>query len=1059
MKNITSQYTLGLDIGIASVGAALLDLTSEKVIALHVRTFEKAEVAKTGESLNKIRREARSMRRRIQRRAKRMKSLVKLMYGLGMIDRASPTAFWDASASPWRERAMGLDELLPPKAWASVLYHIVKHRGFLSTRKSERSANAEVGVMLKSIEANQQKLKEKGYRTIGEMAYKDEAFQITKRNKGGGYKHTFSRLALADELRLLFSQQRKFGNPYAQIQTENEVVDLLMRQASAMSYEQMLQMVGKCTFEPHEYRAPKASYRGERFTWLTKLNNLRIIGLGQSRELGPDERFRLMALPFSLGKLTYKQVRSRLHLDAQERFSGLVYKVDKDPEGETLFEAKAFHKFAKAYADAGLAREWQRDSQDADRLDALAYAQTWFKDDAAAREWLLQQHIEPEIIEAALGVSFDKFGALSLKALVKILPFMEQGQRYDEAVQSAGYSHHSYHIHASDKHQYLPMPDRDLIRNPVVFRALNQARKLVNAIIKRYGPPSQINIELARDLSKTFEERNEIRRDQDKFQKEKQKVQQQFFEEFGRTPNGLDLQKMRLYHEQNGQCAYSQRSIDCRQLLEPGYVEVDHILPYSRSYDDSMNNKVLVLTAENRNKGNRTPYEFLGGANDSAEWQQFVHWVQATKAIRMAKRNRLLRSDFGADNAQKFRERNLNDTRYICREFKTMIETHLQWHENAPKHGRCVVLAGQLTALLRARWGLIKVREEGDLHHAIDAAVVAATNASLVKRMADYARRSELALVNERYTDPETGEILDGTVALRYAKDFPEPWKNFRAAVLASLDAVRVSRAATRRGLGQAHAETIRSIGKDGKLFEQQKSAVKTPLSKLKLKDLPNILGADRDVRLIEAIQARLAAYGGDGEKAFGPNQPPLIKPSAEGKPAPVIRSVKLVNDSQKSGTLVRAGVADNGDMLRIDVFQKGKLFFAVPIYVADANKADLPNRAAVQDKPESEWIEMDASYHFLFSLYKNDWVVLRYKNGEPRGGYYIGFNRSKVSIDIEFHDRDKTKNKKSMWEGNGIKTVQAIEKYHVDMLGELHLALPESRQPIFISQLRQGET
>ncbi|MCG2823815.1 MAG: hypothetical protein L6364_09065 [Desulfobulbaceae bacterium] len=64
------RYTLGLDIGMASVGAALL--ACDHIIALFVRTFDKAETAKEGESLNKIRRDARLTRRRIRRRAHRL---------------------------------------------------------------------------------------------------------------------------------------------------------------------------------------------------------------------------------------------------------------------------------------------------------------------------------------------------------------------------------------------------------------------------------------------------------------------------------------------------------------------------------------------------------------------------------------------------------------------------------------------------------------------------------------------------------------------------------------------------------------------------------------------------------------------------------------------------------------------------------------------------------------------------------------------------------------------------------------------------------------------------
>ena len=63
MTQQKQSYSLGLDIGMASVGAALL--ADDHIIALHVRTFDKAETAKEGESLNLIRRESRLTRRRI----------------------------------------------------------------------------------------------------------------------------------------------------------------------------------------------------------------------------------------------------------------------------------------------------------------------------------------------------------------------------------------------------------------------------------------------------------------------------------------------------------------------------------------------------------------------------------------------------------------------------------------------------------------------------------------------------------------------------------------------------------------------------------------------------------------------------------------------------------------------------------------------------------------------------------------------------------------------------------------------------------------------------------
>lgn len=494
-------------------------------------------------------------------------------------------------------------------------------------------------------------------------------------------------------------------------------------------------------------------------------------------------------------------------------------------------------------------------------------------------------------------------------------------------------------------------------------------------------------------------------------------------------------------------------------------------MPYSRSFDDSQSNKVLVLTAENRNKGNRTPYEYLDGEGGSERWLRFEAWVGSNANFRQAKRMRLLRKHFGQDESNEFRDRNLNDTRYICREFKAQVERHLRWHGDAEGAERCVVVAGQLTSLLRARWGLLKVRSDGDLHHALDAAVIAAASRSLVKRMADYSRRKELQQLRGDYVDPETGEVLDLAALRRLEEHFPKPWPHFREElnawlspdpvrglaalphysddILQAIRPVRVSRAPTRRGLGAAHQETIRSVGKSGSLLEQGLSAVKVALSALTLKDLDKIAGADdpRNAELMRVLRERLEAFGGDGKKAFAPSQPPLTKPSAPGKAAPLIRSVKLLS-TQKSGLTLRGGIAANGDMLRADIFTKNGRFHAVPIYVADAARVALPERAVVQAKDEEEWTVMDESYSFLFSLHPNDWVRVVLK-GEVREGYYAGLDRATGNISFWVHDRDQAVGKDGLIRGTGIKTALAVEKYHVDLLGGLHKVHAETRRPL----------
>lgn len=1070
MQTKNLPYTLGLDIGMASAGAALLLPEQKRILGLHVRAFNKAETDKEGESLNKIRRESRQIRRRLRRRAFRLLRLARLMKRVGLINEASPNTFVLTHATPWDLRAEGLDRLLESREWAASLYHIVKHRGFQSTRKSEANTDQKAGEMLTGVKRNQELRKGTPFRTMGELAARHPDFMEYKRNKGGRYTHTFDRADLLAELNTLFDSQRSFGNKFTSADFQDRVQKLLMARRPALSGNDLLKMVGKCTFEKNENRAPKASYRAERFIWLGKLNNLKIVSGGDARPLSDDERRSIIDLPFDNAKLTFKQVRKALNLEDHYRFNLLPYRSqnegkEKNPEETIFFEAKAFHTLRKAYG-TGLSFEWKRDSTDADRLDDLAYAITCYKEDKESSEYLTNKGVEEKIISAILEESFDKFIHLSQKALIKILPFMEAGKRYDEAAKLAGYNH-SQPSTECKKQSYLPPPDKNIIRNPVVYRALNQARKLINAIIREYGSPAAVHIEMARDLSKPIDERRRIEKEQKKYRDDKEKASADFQERFGFAPTGLDLQKWRLFREQSDQCPYCQQALDINRLFESGYSQVDHALPYSRSFDDGMNNKVVVHNKCNQDKGNRTPYEYLDGANNSQRWQNFSAWVQGNKSIRQAKRNRLLRVNFGKEESEEFRERNLNDTRYICREFKRMVETYLEWHPDSKAEERCVVLSGQATALLRVRWGLLKEREKGDLHHALDAAVIAAASRSLVKRISDYSRRKELAMVRGDFIDPVTGEVLDAGGLSQVEEHFPSPWADFRKELLARLSAnpkeeldkiqgfdktliadvrpIRVSRAPTRRGMGPAHQDTIRSVRGDNK------SAIKTPLEKLTLKDLENIVGYGRDTALIEAIRTRLEQFDGDGKKAFDPKQAPLRKPSKDPAKAPIIRSVKLLS-VQRSGLPVRKGIADNDTMLRADIFTKDKKFYAVPVYVADAVRRELPNKAVVANTPESDWSVMDNTYTFLFSLYPNDWVRVRLKK-EVREGYYAGLHRGTGNIDIWLHDRNQKSGKLGKLEGNGIKTALAIEKYHVDLLGNLYRVHKEERQPIHIKK------
>lgn len=1128
-----TQYIFGLDIGIASVGWSVLDGT--RIVDLGVRCFDKAETAKEGDPLNLTRRQARLLRRRLHRRAWRLKKLGRLLKREGLISDAllfsKAPSFTESLAtddstvvSAWELRRQGLDRLLTPVEWARVIYHLCKHRGFHWTSKAEEAkadSDAEGGRVKEGLKGTKALMEAKGYRSAAEMILAE--FPTGQRNKRGQYDKALSRVLLGQEMALLFATQRRLGNPYASERFESLVLGtgderngLFWQQKPALSGDDLLKMLGKCTFEKSAFRAPKASFSAERHVWLTRLNNLRIVDDGRARPLNEAERAMTLTLPYQTENFKYKSLKNALvkagMWNRDTRFSGMSYPSPeqiengkaKDPEDQVLVKMSAWHNLRLAFKREGQEDLWQRISTPAldgqpELLDQVAWVLSVYKDGAEITEQLRKLPLpEPEASIAILEkISFDKFSSLSLAALRRIVPLMEKGLRYDEAVaQIPEYGHHSQIVKPdAAKHLYLPpfydnereyrsksdrvgsmkfRKDANIPRNPVVLRSLNQTRKVVNALIRQYGSPMAVHIEMARDLSRPMDERNKVKKAQEEFRDLNAKAREMFEKDFGYKPKSAVFEKWMLYREQHGQCAYSQQALDIQRVLDdPNYAQIDHALPYSRSYDDSKNNKVLVLTRENQNKGNRTPFEYLTsfpGGEDGERWRNFVAWVQQNKAYRMAKRNRLLRKNYGQEESRGFIDRNLNDTRYICKFFKNYVEEHLQLapRDNGDTNRRCVVVNGQLTAFLRAKWGLTKNREESDRHHALDATIVAACTHGMVKALADHSRTKELAFLQEGFPDPDTGEILNPAAFDRGRQQFPEPWPHFRhelqsrlfnddlAAIredmqrlgtysqddLNKLRTVFVSRAPQRRNGGAVHKDTI--YAQPERLKAQGGVIEKVALSSLTLKDLERLVDPHRNVKLYEAIRLRLEAHGGKGDKAFGPGNP-LHKPDKDGLPnGPLVHTVKLLREKQ-SGIPIRGGLAKNDSMLRVDVFTKAGKFHLVPVYVHH-RVTGLPNRAIVAFKDEEEWTPIDESFAFLFSVYPNDLIRITLKK-QTYLGYFASCHRGTGAFNVWAQDRSIHVGKGGAVEGIGVKTALAVEKLNVDVLGHIYPAPPEVRR------------
>lgn len=1077
------KYSIGLDIGITSIGWAIKNEEKVRIEDLSVRMFDRAENPTDGSSLATPRREARSSRRTIRRRRYRVSRVRKFIIDKGLLTEVESDQLFDwhdEDLDIWLIRVNGIERKLTDREFARVLIHYAKNRGFKSNRKSE-AKETETGALLSAVNENKELMSKENYRTVAEMLVMDDRFEGRKRNKGGDYSHVLARSEIEKEIRLVFEMQREFGHRFASEENEEKYIDIWASQRPFSSAEDIYSKIGNCTFEENEKRAPKFTYTFERFRALDKLNRLRIISSkSPQRKLSEEERYKAINLLLDRKEVKYKDLRKSISLADHERFNELFYDpnetINKN-ENRRFLSLEGYYQLRKIVT--GVEGKVMAESYRPVDYDTFAYAVTVYKDDNDTRDYLLNTYVNEngkqvrnlanrpyneKLIEELLSLSFSQFGHLSLKALNRILPFVEEGYQYHEACEKAGYNFNQRV--GQKKKRLLPViPTQDLT-NPVVIRSLSQTRKVLNAIIKRYGSPSAIYIEMAREMGRPYNERRDLEKQYSKNRTVNENAKKRIRELHPEIsdPRGHDILKYKLWEEQNGRCAYSLKPIKVDYLFGPGTAEVDHIIPYSRCFDDSNANKVLVLSKENQNKGDRTPFEWFG--NDEKRWEEFTSYVTTLK-VRRKKKDHLLKKNFDEDQAEQFKSRHLNDTRYITRYIKGYIEDNLQFREEEGRKQYVFTVNGAYTSLMRKRWGFNKNREDNDLHHALDA-VLAVVSLPFRHRVSKYFK----------HRNEHPANLLK-----RKGEHFPEPWEGFRREVearfvqdpdklkfaleslaLPSYDPdfinqvkpIFVSRVPKRSVKGQIHKETIRRHrGYTEKGY--MRVVTKTPLEEVpfnkKTGDFP-MYGKESDPKTYNAIKERYLEYNGNAAKAFSE---PLYKPSRKPENAPIIRSIKIEDVTNRAVELDDGAVAANASIVRTEVFthkEKGG-FYLAPVYVSDILKNQSPTKFISANKPYQAWDIINNEYRFLFNLYPNDIIKVqmpRNKTSKDSNGktiiwskglfYYKGVDSRTGSINISDHMN-------SFSDRIGSRTLLLLEKYQTDPLGNLTKVNREKRHVI----------
>ena len=961
------EIFLGIDLGIGSCGWALT--TDSSVIALGARTFDVPETDKTRTPTNQLRRTARGLRRVTNRRRQRMNELRDLLVRHGLLGQAGKDALAGNGLDPWRTRAEGLDRILTPREIAIALAHLAKHRGFKSNSKRDKSENApsDSSKMLAAVAKTQEALAQ--WRSVGELFWKSAEYKDRKRNRDNDYSRPVLRADLEAEIRLLLRRQREMGNPLSTINLEHDFIEVAFFQRPLADSEDK---VGPCPFEPTEKRAPKHSPSFEMFRLLSRLTNIRIGERGLTTE-------EISAVSRDFGGqqgMTFKRLRNILGLCEAQRFQGVPVEDEgkRDIVARSGKMAPGSAALRKVLGDAG----WQSLRKAPRVLDQIATVLAFRDDPGSITAGLEALGLEEPILAVLIqGVENGAFGAfkgaghISAKACQALNPHLARGMVYSEACKAVGYDH----SHRADT-------DLEAIANPIARKSLTEALKQIRAIVNTHGMPTHIHVELARDVGKSLEERQEIEAGIEKRNKEKDRLRLQFLETVGRETAGPeDLMRYELWKEQNGRCLYTDAEIHPDAIAATdNRVQVDHILPWSRSGDDSFTNKTLCWAKANQDKKGRTPFEWFG--HEAERWQTLTAAVEGCHAMKGRKKRNFLLKDAGILE-EKFRSRNLNDTRYATRLLLNILKRD---------YPDVIVAArpGPLTDRLRRAWGIQSLkktpdgeRRDDDRHHALDAMIVALTSQSLLQRLTKLFQEAEtrglptnwhgIGHLAQLFRD--TGELPADFVALE------QPWPGFRAEVAEALRNVTVSRAERHRARGEAHAATIRQVAeRDGQAVVYERKAIDS----LTEKDIDRIKDAERNEPLVTALRDWVAK---------GKPKDDLPK-SPKGDP---IRKVRL-ETKKKVDVEVRGGAADRGEMTRVDVFRKpnkrGKMeFFLVPIYphqVADRKEGPQPpNQAVVAYKDEDEWPEMDASYEFLWSIHPLSWIELVKSDGTFICGYF----------------------------------------------------------------------
>lgn len=1118
---------LGLDIGIASVGVGILEKNSGKIIHANSRLFPAATADNNVE--RRKNRQARRLNRRKKHRGVRFQDLFE---DYGLLTDFSKVSI---NLNPYRLRVDGLNQQLTNEELFIALKNIVKRRGISYLDDASEDGGTVSSDYGKAVEENRKLLAEKtpgqiqlerfekygqvrGDFTVVEngeklrsinvfstSAYKKEAERILRKQQD--FNNQITDEFIEDYLKILTGKRKYYHGPgneksrtdYGRYTTHKDSKGEYVTLDNIFGV-----LIGKCTFYPNEYRASKASYTAQEFNLLNDLNNLTVPT--ETKKLSEEQKKVIVEYAKeakTLGASTLLKYIAKMIDASVDQIRGYRVDVNNKPEMHT-FEVYRKMQSLETISVEELSRNV---------LDELAHILTLNTEregiEEAINTKLKDSFSQDQVLEL---VQFRKNNSslfskgwhnFSLKLMMELIPELYETSEEQMTILTRLGKQKSKET--SKRTKYIDEKElTEEIYNPVVAKSVRQAIKIINEATKKHGIFDNIVIEMARenneeDAKKDYIKRQKANQDEKNAAMEKAAFQYNGKKELpGNIFNGHKelATKIRLWHQQGEKCLYTGKTIPISDLIHNQYkYEIDHILPLSLSFDDSLSNKVLVHATANQEKGQRTPFQALDSMDDAWSYREFKSYVKDLKSLSNKKKDYLLTEEdiSKIEVKQKFIERNLVDTRYSSRVVLNALQDFYKSHQFDTTIS---VVRGQFTSQLRRKWGLEKSRETYH-HHAVDALIIAASSQLRLWKK----QNNPLITYKEgQFVDSQTGEIISLTDDEYKELVFKAPYdhfvdtlhsKTFEDSILFSYQVDskynrKISDAtiyATRKAkLDKDKSEETYVLGKIKDIYSQ---AGYDAFIKIYNKDKRKFLMYHKDPQTFEkVIEEILRTYPSKERNDKNKEVPcnpfekyrqengPIRKYSKKGN-GPEIKCLKYYDNKLGNYIDISPDGSDNQVVLqslkpwRTDVYfnHQTKKYELMGLKYSDLSFEKGSGKYSISNEKYNsiKRIEgVDEQSEFKFTLYKNDLILI--KDSENNEQKLFRFNSrndtAKHYVELKPYDKARFDGQQELITilGNVAKGGQCLKglnksnisifKVKTDVLGKKHIIKKEGDEP-----------